>query len=135
MKKKKYLLTAGCIGQFRNGVIFTSNYLQGIGHILMCNDNSKLDIIAIWKPANINDLTKVVSDPSYGMEFLNFNIPFWTEPKPVSDNVIDESVPNDNNHEISVRTEIFVEINGKPVDMNNLTEKEYNTLNFFGIIQ
>ena len=146
--KKKYILQSGLIGKFRNGTTFVSSYLAGIGHIVTTSEgavvqvtdnwdektlidihfhekDSPYDILALWKPTDLLQLSsclKNTDDPVFKTE------PVW---KSKQTKTISEEV---NTMAPTIRTTVSLQINGKDVDLNNLSDYELAILINFGLI-
>lgn len=152
--KKKYLLTGNMAGELRNGVKFYTTYNKDFGGHMMhyvdperilnsdfvyalWNDRNlkhnldkNLDIIKIFKIATISEYDMLRNGywPDTLKEYWSEYVPPAAAVKPVNDISEVESSP------IKVSTKVWIEINGKPVDLTNLSEEEKNVLKTFGII-
>ena len=147
--KKKYILTSGLIGRNRAGEVFTSSYHKDFGHFITFDDRVpetvdnwdpktlqhlnqyQEDIMALYKPNALIDLSNIFN-VEFAEKFFSENKPVWETSFPSKSNAV-EINPNSGG-EIKVTTEIFVCINGKQVNMDNLTQDEREILVSFGVL-
>lgn len=151
-KKKNYTLTSGLLGRMRNGSRFVSSYHKDFGHYVTFSDGATVavsdqwdektlqdlkkiknyDIVALWKPNSLSDISRYLADENFALEYCNLNKPTWvtafTE-KPKEE----PKTPEFKGPKIT--TEVFISINDKPVDLNNLTEEERKVLTVFGVLE
>ena len=152
--KKKYLLTANMAGELRCGTKFYTTYNKDFGgHIinylnsdpaevlydlydestLEHNSSKDLDIVKIYKIPSLEEYTILLKG-----EWPAFHQgPVWVKKDPtVYSSQSNENAPNSELEAspIKVSTKVWIEINGKPVDLSNLSEEEKNVLKTFGII-
>lgn len=152
MSKIKTLLTNGTCGRFKNGQIFAclligkSKYLRigtSISPIEEWNlttyqhqSNEEFDIIKMYKPTNDLFFSHflISKDSNHQFDFPEdeWSIVFNAE------QLIDKSTESNEQESIEdltkIRTSITIEINNKPVDLNNLSGFERNVLISLGII-
>ncbi len=151
--KKKYILQSGLIGKFRNGTTFVSSYLAGIGHIVTTDfgevkqvagnwdektlidthhdEDSPLDILYLWKPTKLEQLFSCLRDPN---DPLFKTAPIWKSKQIEVDSSESQSAPVGSIEGPTIRTSISIQINGKDVDLNNLSNNEKVVLISLGLI-
>lgn len=154
MASIKTLLTNGKICKCRNGKIFTIMYNNDKEKCLVNNQtiiplssydlktyknslSSEFDIIAIVSPRDFNHNLGIIAGTFTDTEFDEIDLIWKETPKedipstPVAPESNDSA---DGYSPIQIQTKVWIAINGKPVDLQDLSNDERDILRSFGII-
>lgn len=99
-------------------------------------ENQLLDIISLYRPIHPMHLFEIHTDVDLQEKYSVVHDAMWTEEivKDVESANPVQAIENDPSKTINVKTEVWIEINGKKVDPNNMTEDEHKILVGLGIL-